>query len=68
MRKHKLDGPELGSILAALRFYQLALLTPQIIPAEIVDISTDTGEFPALTSEQIDEMAEWLNRATFHKR
>lgn len=58
----KLDSPEIGAILAALRLYQkISKEEPDRIPDEIRMISTDDGYFKALTNEEIDELADSIN-------
>ena len=55
---------ELGTILAALRFWQRALHTGELIEfwdSEIWDIASDGGEFEPLNEEQIDVLCEDLN-------
>lgn len=58
----RLDSPEIGTVLAALRLYQKCR-AEGTIPENIKEISTDGGQFPALTDEQIEEltdsMQEW---------
>jgi hypothetical protein len=55
---------ELGTILAALRFWQQALHTGELSDlwdSEVLDIASDGGAFKPLDEEQIDVLCEDLN-------
>lgn len=54
----KIDNVQLGTVIAALRTYQCALEDGHILNDEI---STNGGEFPALSSEEIDLLCVMLN-------
>ena len=69
MKDGKFTDADLGTILAGLRLWQLALEKGVIIPVnaknislrDIFDISTNGGKFKALTADQIDDLCEALN-------
>ena len=57
-----LADDELGTILAALRFYQQAgLCDSRNLPARFRDIATNLGQFVPLDEQGIDQLCERLN-------
>lgn len=55
----KLTKRELGTVLAALRYYQT--LHPAMIPQDFEDIATNGGEFQPMKPREIDKLCEHLN-------
>jgi len=55
---------ELGTVLAALSFWQANVETMEDEDDPIFDVATDGGEFRRLSSEEIDELAVRLNMRT----
>lgn len=55
------DNREIATILAALRYWQLAQNSASRIPIAIDDISTDFGELEPLGKEEIDGLCMKIN-------
>ena len=56
----QLDRRELGTVLAALRFWQRALNWSGAPPG-MLPIATDDGEVEPLTADEIDTLCERIN-------
>jgi hypothetical protein len=56
----KLNPRELGTVLAALRLWQMSDLRRQA--PDLVEIATDDGEHEPLTNSEIDALCERINR------
>lgn len=56
-----LSNQDIGTILAALRFYQLKGGYQALQRNDLEDIATDDGEFDALGSDEIDRLCERIN-------
>ena len=57
-----ITNAELGTLLAALRFYQQAMRPGRrALPTWALEIATNGGEFDPLESDDIDELCEKLN-------
>jgi len=55
----QLTGPDVDTVLAALRFWQREGLSSA--GHEITDIATSNGSHPALTVKDIDDLCEEIN-------
>jgi hypothetical protein len=56
-----MNARELGTVLAALRYWQATLTGDSVRLGEIHAIATNIGEFTALRADEIDELCEQLN-------
>lgn len=57
----KLSRRQLGTVLAALRFYQADLEGRPVSRAELSDIASDGNELEPLTVVEIDQLCEHIN-------
>ncbi len=56
----KISQSEHNTILAALRYYQGALMLPFVMPKKFNDIATD-GDVKALDDKEIDDLCIRIN-------
>lgn len=68
-KTYEFNDVEIGTVLAALRYYQDALAgqsapaARKLIPENIMEIATDDGRFEALDAGDIDDLCEDINCA-----
>lgn len=61
--RHRFNLRDLSTVIAALRQWQSMRLANDYVHPSILQIASDGGSFPALTSVEIDELVQRINEA-----